>query len=459
MEDKSKLKRIFFLFFFLTFISLLPNLNVYNLRGEEAKRLIPAFEMSKSGDYINLTYLGDIYLNKPPLFYWLTILSSKIFGWDAITVRVISIFFVFLTALAIYLFAKYLFKDEKVAVFSSIAYITFFDVLFWYGWIGEIDATFTFFIFLMFIFQFIGFKERKSGFIILSGILAGLSFLLKGIPSYLFFTINFIVIAFFYRRPFELFRPVYILSYFIAILIPALWIFSTNKPFELLKTLIYESSQRVKKDTHSLLKHIFTYPLTNIKQTLPSSLFFLYLVIKRKVKLNETVKVLLIVIFVNYLPYLFSAGSHGRYIMPLFPIFAVVIGYSIAINSEKLQKVFLGFAMFFVVLRLAIGVFLVPYIMKKDGNIKSIAYEISKIIEDGKIACNCEGSHKSVCFFVDVYEDTTTKLPYVEKDWNYLIDCKNLDGGKLVKSFKYRKEFIKLYKRENYENQNRDKEK
>jgi len=120
MEDKSKLRRVFFLFFSLTFISLLPNLNVYNLRGEEAKRLIPAFEMHKTGDLINLTYLGDLYLNKPPLFYWLTVLSSEIFGWDTITVRVVSVFFVFLTAVLIYFFSRHLFRNEKVAVFSSI---------------------------------------------------------------------------------------------------------------------------------------------------------------------------------------------------------------------------------------------------------------------------------------------------------------------------------------------------
>ncbi len=458
MEDKSKLRRVFFLFFSLTFLSLLPNLNVYNLRGEEAKRLIPAYEIYKTGDFINLTYLGDIYLNKPPLFYWLTVLSSEIFGWDTITVRAISVFFVFLTAVLIYFFSRYLFRDEKAAVFSSISYITFFDVLFWYGWIGEIDATFTFFIFTMFVLQFIGFTEKKSLFILLSGVFAGLSFLLKGLPSYLFFGINFLVLAIYYRRYFEILRPVYLLSYSIAALIPAVWILSTVKPFELLKTLVYESSQRVKKDTHSLLKHLINYPLTNLKQTLPSSIFLIYLAIRKKIPLNSTVKFLLLVLFINYLPYLLSAGSHGRYIMPLFPVLSLVVGYSLSKSSERLQKVFLITALFFIVLRLLVGSFLVPYIMKKDGNIKEIAYRISEIINDGRIACNCEGSHKSVCFFVDVYEDTITKLPYIEKNWDFLIDCKNLDGGKLISKFKYRKEYIKLYKRDENENQDRYKE-
>ncbi len=447
MENSLKLRLIFIFYFVVTFISMLPNINLYNLRGEEAKRLIPAFEMWLRGDFINLTYLGDIYLNKPPLFYWFAIASSKIFGWDTITIRALSIFSVFLTGVLIYFFARYLFKDEKAGVFGAVAYLSFFDVLFWYGWIGEIDATFTLFIFVMFILQFIGFKENKSIFIVLSGVFAGLSFLLKGIPSYLFFGINFVVLAVFYRKISVLFRPIYILSYMLAILIPALWIFMTATPLELLKTLIYEGTQRVKKDSYAFIKHLFNYPLTNIKQTLPASAFFIYMVVRRKVVLDETVKVLIWILLVNYIPYLISAGSHGRYILPLFPIFAVVFGYFISRNSEKLQKVFLLTALFFVVLRLIAGAFLVPYIMNKDGNIKQIALDISKIINDGKIICNCEGSHKSVCFFVEVNEGMILKLPHLEKDWDYLIDCKDLDGGELIKEYRYRKESIKLYKR------------
>ncbi len=449
MEDKLKYRLIFLFYFLITFLSMLPNLNSYNLRGEEAKRLIPAFEMYKNGDFINLTYLGDIYLNKPPLFYWLTILSSKIFGWDAITIRVLSIFSVFMVAILIYLFTKYLFKDEKAAVFGAISYLSFFDILFWYGWIGEIDATFTLFIFLMFIFQFIGFRENKPVLIILSGIFAGLSFLLKGLPSYLFFGINFFVMAVYYRKILVLFRPLYLLSYAIALIIPALWILMTVKPALLVKTLLHEGTQRVKKDSYALIKHLFSYPLTNIKQTLPASAIFLYMAVRKKIPLNEKVKLLLLIIFINYIPYLISVGSHGRYILPLFPIFSVVFGYALSKNSEKLQRMFLITAMLFIILRLIAGSFLVPYILKKDGNIKEIAFEISKLIDDKNITCNCEGSHKSVCFFVEVYENKILKLPKIEKNWDYLIDCKNLDGGKLIKQFKYRKETIKLYKREN----------
>ncbi|NPA51666.1 MAG: dolichyl-phosphate-mannose--protein mannosyltransferase [Aquificae bacterium] len=428
------------------------NLNSYNLRGEEAKRLIPAFEMVKSGDFINLTYLGEVYLNKPPLFYWFTVVSSKIFGWDAVTIRALSIFFVVLTALLIYFFSKYLFKDEKAGFFGAVAYLSFFDVLFWYGWIGEIDATFTFFVFFMFVLQFIGFRENKGIFIVLSGVVAGLSFLLKGIPSYLFFGTNFLVMAVFYKKFFVLFRPIFLLSYVFALLVPAVWIFSTSQPITLLKTLLYEGTQRVKKDSHALIKHILGYPLTNIKQTLPASVFFIYMAIRKKIPLNKDVKLLFFIIGINYLPYLFSVGSHGRYVLPLFPIFAVVFGYALSRNSKTLQKAFFVAVAFFIVLRLFAGVFLVPYIMKKDGNIKSIALDMAKIIDNGNIVCNCEGSHKSVCFFVEVYEDKILKLPHLERDWDYLIDCNNLDSGKLIKSYKYRKGIIKLYKRSKDEN-------
>ena len=64
----------------------LPHRELY---GEEGRRVMAAREMLSSGDFVLPTVSGEPYLNKPPLYPWMTAMIGFVKGEvDAIAVRI-----------------------------------------------------------------------------------------------------------------------------------------------------------------------------------------------------------------------------------------------------------------------------------------------------------------------------------------------------------------------------------
>ncbi|NPA54200.1 MAG: dolichyl-phosphate-mannose--protein mannosyltransferase [Aquificae bacterium] len=437
----------------LAFFSLFPNLNLYEFRGEESLRVIVAYEMSHGGNLLQPTFLGDLYFNKPPLFNWFIIFSSYIIPWSELTARIVTIFFLFLTAVLIYTFTYKLTQNRLRSIFASLIYVTFIDILFWYGYLAEIDVTLAFFIFLMFYLMFFGYRENKPLFLIFSGIVAGVSFLLKGFPAYVFFGLSYISFVLFYKEWKKIFSPYIWIAGFIALFIPFLWILNTADPQRYVQTLFFESIVRAEgsKDIGKFLSHLVSYPLLNIKQLLPASLFVLtgfFLYRKEKIFIPSEIKLLLFTAFINYLPYLVSAGSRGRYVLPLFPVMAVVFSYILfSFNREKMLKIFLYTAGFFIFVRFLFGFIGFPIMMEKKASRKKAAYDIAKTINiKEKIAFDCS-PEKSVAVYLDFMRGEPLKKSTYTKDWKYLLTCEKTDKGVLLKEYNLKGNILRLYKR------------
>src|ERR1051325_6382368 len=58
----------------------LPALGGLAIKGEEGRRILPAVEMLKTGNYVVPQVGSNPYFRKPPLVNWLVALSFKIFG-------------------------------------------------------------------------------------------------------------------------------------------------------------------------------------------------------------------------------------------------------------------------------------------------------------------------------------------------------------------------------------------
>ncbi len=181
---------MFLFFILLAFVSLLPNLHRYPFKNEESLRTQIAFEMWHSGNYLQPTFLGEPYFNKPPLFNWLIVLYSQIIPWSELTARAVSLSFLLLTTLLVGIFSHYLFRNLSLATLSSLVFLTFGNVLFFYGFLGEIDITFTFFVFLGICLLYIWWSAGSKVVGFLAGVVFGLAFLLKGLPAYSFMGIR-----------------------------------------------------------------------------------------------------------------------------------------------------------------------------------------------------------------------------------------------------------------------------
>src|SRR2546430_2915124 len=58
----------------------LPALGSIAIKGEEGRRILPAVEMLKTGNYIVPEVGGNPYFRKPPLVNWMVAASFRIFG-------------------------------------------------------------------------------------------------------------------------------------------------------------------------------------------------------------------------------------------------------------------------------------------------------------------------------------------------------------------------------------------
>lgn len=171
---------------------------------------------------------------------------------------------------------------------------------------------------------------------------------------------------------------------------------------------------------------MLTYPLVNFKDLLPWSALFLYaLFIKRKeLDFPPEIRTLTSLFFLNYLPYWVSDAS-GRYILPLYPLLAIIFSYYLyrAFSSEGFKRLTLYVVAFTVALRFFYGLFLFPYMEQKETSRKKIAIQIAELVQkDSSIACQCP-EEKSVCLYVGLWSGRPLKNLKHTQAPQYVINC------------------------------------
>ncbi|MEZ0360947.1 MAG: glycosyltransferase family 39 protein [Hydrogenobacter sp.] len=440
---------VILLLLFLSFVSLLPNINTYEFRNEEPLRVAVAYEMSKSQSYIQPYLLGKPYFNKPPLFNWLILLYSHFLPWSELTARAVSLTFLLLCLLLIFAFSYYLFKNSQMALLSALIFLTFGNVLFFYGYLAEIDITLTFFVFASMVSLYMYLKSNSILWSILAGVLTGLSALLKGFPAYGFYFLTLLAFGLYQKNlRFILDRKLFI-SHAISVLLPALWLLNTQDPYIYLKTLFYESFSRISGEKFSRVLHIFTFPLLNFKDTLPNSLIFFISVCMlfkhKKFNLPHEVRILILVFALNYLPYLLS-NSAGRYVLPLYPLLATVFSFYIyrSFEVQSFKRFFYSLIILSVFLRFLYGELYFPYHNQRESSRKAIAEKIIKNVNlKAPIQCNCP-QELSVCLYVGLAKGD----PIKEKVSGaiYSINCQE-DKGETLFSFNVNRSYrIRLLK-------------
>ncbi len=429
---------VYVVFVVLAIVSLLVNLSVYPFKNEESLRVIIAYEMFHSGNYIQPTFLGELYFNKPPLFNWLIVLYSKVLSWSELTVRAVSLTFLILTMVTTFAFSYSLFRNAKLSLLASLIFLTFGNVLFFYGYLGEIDITLTFFVFLMIYSLYLYYIKESFKFLFLASVLVALSFLLKGFPAYAFYGISLVVLGIYFRNIRLLFSKHAVVAYVLTLLIPLVWILSTQEPTLYLSRLFHESFSRVSNQDFNRLEHAFTYVLITLKDTLPWSLvapIALYTLHReRSLNVPSQVRLLLLLLIANYIPYALSKAE-GRYIIPLYPILAIIFAHFInQVHQPKFKKLLyftIGLTVFF---RFVYGMAFFPYYAQRETSPKNIALDIHSLVNNSQVACECS-QYKSVCLYLGILQGRALKVHRLSPEANYVILCDSAIGEGIVKEY------------------------
>ena len=107
---------VMFAFFSLLLVLLLNHRPLNN--PDESRYSEIAFEMLRSGDFITPRFNGVLFLDKPPLYYWLQASAIKLFGNSNGSLRFFPALFALFGAASVYHVFKQLF-NKHTAMLSA----------------------------------------------------------------------------------------------------------------------------------------------------------------------------------------------------------------------------------------------------------------------------------------------------------------------------------------------------
>ena len=166
----------------------LPALGSLAIKGEEGRRILPAIEMLKTGDYVVPQVGSNPYFRKPPLVNWLVALSFKIFGvrneWTA---RLPSALAVLAVAIAFVTVARAS-LGPKGSMIAALIWLTNIGMI-EKGRLIEIEGLYVSLCGLAIIFWLSFWTQKKSSWLIWvpASIFLGLGMLTKGPMLLVFF--------------------------------------------------------------------------------------------------------------------------------------------------------------------------------------------------------------------------------------------------------------------------------
>lgn len=307
-----------------------------NFPTDEPTRAIVALEMIVSGNYITPTINGDFYYNKPPLYNWIIIAYYKLAGnYSEFTLRLPVVVGLLLFGLTIFWFVRR-HLGNKQGFIVAILFITSGRILFWDSFLGLIDITFSWLVYLSFMLIY-HFREKKQylALFLVSYLLTGITFLMKGLPSLVFQGITLLAI-FSYNHEFrKLFswRHFAGIGLFLLIIGAYYYAYFQVHPFDfrIFKTLFSESEKRtiINYGWLRFTRHLFTFPLEMFYHFFPWSVLWIYFFrrdFRSTLREHPFLRFNFIVFIFNIIIYWTSPESYPRYIFMLFPpLFTILV--------------------------------------------------------------------------------------------------------------------------------------
>lgn len=154
-----------------------------------------AREMMVTGEYFKVMIDYQPFWEKPPFFFWLQVLSMKIFGVNEFAARFPNALFGLITILTIYHFGSKWVGKSFGFIWGFLFLISLLP--FFYFKSGIIDPVFNYFIFLSMLLILQAIQQGKKGqlgILFLAGMVNGLAILTKGPVGFLLILLTFLVI-------------------------------------------------------------------------------------------------------------------------------------------------------------------------------------------------------------------------------------------------------------------------
>jgi len=304
------------------------------LMGEEPCRALHGIEMARSGDWLVATNQGVPILDRPPLQYWtLALIHKWIHPLDPLTIRLFMAIVTGCTALIIWWYSRS-FLSDTAALVAAIAYPTMGHV-FDLGRRAETDGLFAMLLAAALMVWHHSYLQRRRPIWTwtLGAAVAALATLTKGSqgPVAFFGTVYLFLLI---QRDW---RNLICWSHVLGIIVFLSMIGVWQVPFYLVtgwdgtqQTWFGPYVSRMDTNVTKLLLHLVEFPLNVFGASLPWSALLVGLCNRRFWQLDEKLKsavlFMLLGMMAIFVPVWISAGGRHRYIMPMYPLIAVLCG-------------------------------------------------------------------------------------------------------------------------------------
>lgn len=337
-DSTTSAPRAWWLLFAFAAASFLPTLGFYYV-GEEAIFPKSALEMWYHNEPIRrLLFGGDLQHN--PLFTWLIIPLSMLFGWDAMLVvtRAITVAATVLSGVVVAGLAQALYGNRTFSALAAVVYLTLSDLFFYRGWLAYVDPLFGFLVFSAIAALWLACERRHAGWLLLALLALSAAFLAKALTAYVFYASAGLVLLLRGHSRFLLSLPS-LLLHVAALLFPLVWfryfMASSGQGTRMFSEIV---AKLAPENFAAYLLKLLAYPLETALCLAPAGLVALWLLMRRRglpagakdAHLGTAVWILLLA----YLPYWLAPHSHVRYLVPLYPLAGLVIARVLWLGGE-----------------------------------------------------------------------------------------------------------------------------
>ncbi len=383
---------------FLVIYWLLASLSFFSTlflphMGEEAVYSLGAMEMLQHKQYFVHTLLNYPY-GRPPLYIWLISAVTKLIGWQQVLIaaRLVVALTTILTSYLLFLFTRRIFKNSLLALLTVAIYLSG-DLLFRRGYLAYADPLFSLFIFISIACLWLALDTKRYNFLIYAILAATAAFLTKALTIYIFYAVTALVMLWRHPNGKWLLTPYSIFLHILGLALPIIWLMSINPADQgMLSDILLTATTPATLGQH--INHILLQPLRFISLFAPLSVVAIYLAITRQINyiaLSKHIMIMLVLlVFVNYLPYWFAIkGKDPRYIQPLYPFVAIIIANLIFAANKQGLKLSCYWLLLTLVLKLITGCWAGYYYQDHyRSNYKTLAINILNTIKHYPIYSN-----------------------------------------------------------------------
>jgi 4-amino-4-deoxy-L-arabinose transferase-like glycosyltransferase len=354
----------------------------YNLGGwdlwnpDEPRYAQIAKEMLQGEGWIIPHLNSEVYLDKPPLFFWLIAFTAKaIGGMNEFAARFPSALFGLFTLLLLFFLGKRLF-NEKVGFMAALILATTVEFL-WLARRANIDATLTFFTTAAITLFYVGFYQQRGRWIIYL-----LAYLAMALGVFAKLQIGVIVPLlvvggyFLMQREWRFFKdPSHIpgMSLFVAFIGGWIALAYLSGGQDYLWELLYQKTASTFFETASHHRPLYYYLVTFPGNFVPWIIFLpSALIYGLSAKGRKKEFIFIFFWFVAIFAF-FSLAKAKRelYLLPLYPAASLMVGYLLAkvpLGAEGAEKRIVSFPLFALIIALALAAISLPIVAALKGS-------------------------------------------------------------------------------------------